>query len=101
MKNNNTYVQTLFMINHNEIRNLCIAYNFCTKCDNNEYYDFLQSCDCKTHDFYQLKQTIYNIANAIHKFNNDECEYTIENIMYIIMHECVHTFFELIENNEQ
>lgn len=95
MKNNNVNVQTKFMINRNEIHHLCVVYNFCTKCNNYEYYNFLQSCDCNTNDFDYLKQTIYNIANVIHKYNDEIHTETINDIMYVIMHECVHTFFEI------
>lgn len=95
--NNNTYVQTKFIktqfiINDDDVRCMCIKHNLCTCCNNKQYDELLQLCNCNTHNFYQLKRTIYEIACNINNYSHDN---NTTNIMYLIMRECVHTFFEI------
>lgn len=94
MLNENVYVQTQFIINDDDVRDMCIKHKLCTCCNNKQYNELLQLCNCETHNFYQLKQMIYEIACKINDYSYHN---SITNIMYLMMHECVNTFFEIID----
>lgn len=98
MMNNNTYKQTFVMHKHN-IYKLCVKYNLCTNCDDDTYNNFFSSnLHYTTNDFESLKKHLYDVANDIHKYSNDDLNNTIDNIMYRLMNECVYTYFKLIDN---
>lgn len=86
------YIKTLFKIDMNDIRTMCIKHKLCTCCNNEQYNNLLLSCECETHNFYQLKIMIYEIACKINDYSNHN---SITNIMYLIMRECVNTLFEI------
>ena len=92
MNNNNVNLQTQFIIHDDDVRVMCVKHNLCTCCNNEQYNNLLQSCNCVTHNFYQLRNTIFKIACIINNYSYDN---SITNIMYLIMHECVNTFFEI------
>ena len=94
MLNKNVNVKTQFVINNDDVISMCIKHRLCTLCNNKQYDDLLQLCNYETYNFNELKKMIYKIACKI----NDYSYYnSITNIMYLIMHECVNTFFEIID----
>jgi hypothetical protein len=86
-------------LDRDEVRNICIKYNLCTKMSNEEYSNMLNKCkDVDEH--YSLLNIITSIAVDI--FNGSSAsnvtfELTLENITGIIFNRCVIRYTEAIE----
>lgn len=81
-------------MNHIDVREMCIKYDFCTNCDCTQYYEMLNMCDIDVKSFDTLKKRLYEIANLIYCYSNND-EIVIETIMFYLMNECVKTLFEI------
>lgn len=86
---------TKFKMNKNDVRNMCIKYNMCTKCNNEQYEYILNCCNFEYSNFEILQMQLLKIATLIEFYSNEQ---TIENIMFCLMRDCVYTFFEINEN---
>lgn len=93
MMNNNINVQTHYFITKNDIYKLCVENNLCTNCDNEQYDNLLSSnlmYECNNID--DLKRHLLIVSNDINKYS---CDTNIENILYLLFNECVHTIFKI------
>lgn len=83
-------------ISPEDLRDLCIKQNWCTKMDTVRYGAFLKSfgyTHLDTKKVYDMATTIFNYSD-FWKYNDNSTKEMIENIMFLIMQKA-YTFFDI------
>ena len=85
-------MKTTFKMYYDDVRIMCIKNELCTKCTCKQYDELLKICDFECKSFLTLQNKLLKIATLMCNYSDEQ---TIENIMYLLMKNCVNTFFEI------